>query len=378
MSVGAVRSTDEEPVMLDLLIRGGQVVTSQGVGQWDIAVQGERIVAVAQSGTITTEAGLVLDATGKIVVPGGIEPHAHLYDPITTQPEANLYTLGPEEDTRGMAFGGVTTHVDFCFVFPRVSLFDAIEQRTRRWRGNSYIDYSFHVALGGPLPLQTFEQIPIAIQEGYPSFKVFTCDLLPPHPKREVWHLDFGRIALAMEKVAAHGGIMAVHGEDNDVVQFNYERFKATNRIEGWNMHLVHSNLSEHLSFRRTILLAEAKGAAVYFVHTSAQEGVAAIEEARAKGLPVYGETLTQYACLNAEDYKKPRGFCYHTYPSLKFPEDQEALWRGLVHGGLSTTATDEFPTTLEVKLKGKTIEDVTGGASAPRPAWASSIPRGS
>jgi dihydropyrimidinase len=78
--------------------------------------------------------------------------------------------------------------------------------------------------------------------------------------------------------------------------------------------------------------------------------------------MPVYGETLHQYACFNAEYYKTPRGFCSHTYPSLKFPEDQAALWDGLVRGGLSTLATDEYPTNLELKLRGKTIEDVTGG----------------
>ena len=100
----------------------------------------------------------------------------------------------------------------------------------------------------------------------------------------------------------------------------------------------------------------------MYFVHTSAREGVEAIRDARAQGLPIYGETLHQYACFNAEYYKTPRGFCSHTYPSLKLPEDQAALWHGLVVDGLSTLATDEYPTNLELKLRGKTIEDVTGG----------------
>ncbi|MBI4627193.1 MAG: hypothetical protein HY729_00655, partial [Candidatus Rokubacteria bacterium] len=86
------------------------------------------------------------------------------------------------------------------------------------------------------------------------------------------------------------------------------------------------------------------------------------IAEARADGLPVYGETLHQYACFNAERYKAPRGFCSHTDPSLKFPEDQAALWDGLVKSGLSTLATDEYPTTLAIKLRGHEIDDVTGG----------------
>jgi dihydropyrimidinase len=141
-------------------------------------------------------------------------------------------------------------------------------------------------------------------------------------------------------------------------------------------MHLVHSKLSEDLAFRRTIGLGRATGAAVYFVHTSAREGVQAVGEARAAGQPVYAETLHQYACFDADQYTKPRGLCAHTYPSLKLPEDREALWQGLVTGGVSTLATDEYPTSLAVKLRGRTIEDVTGGNPAPRPASASRSPR--
>src|SRR3989449_1452590 len=157
-----------------------------------------------------------------------------------------------------------------------------------------------------------------------------------------------------MEKVAAHDGIMAVHAEDHDLVQFMYEKFREEKQTDGWLLPLVHNKLSELLAFRRTIQLADHTGAGVYFVHTSAREGVEAVAEARAKGLPIYAETLHHYACFTAEDYKTPRGFCYHTYPSLKYPEDQTALWDGLVHDGVSTTATDEFPTSLELKLRGQ------------------------
>jgi len=347
--------------MLDLLIRGAEVVTPQGVGRWTIGIEGEKIAFVGPE-EAGLEAARVIDCTGQIAVPGGIEPHAHLASLVGMHPEGRLFTLGPEEDTYGMAWGGVTTHLDFVFVHPATDVATALQRRLERWRGKSYVDYSFHIALGGALPLRIFEQMAEAIQEGFPSFKVFTNEVLPPHPKRLPFKLDFGRIGHAMERAARHGGIMVVHAEDDDLVQFNYEKFREAGLLDGTNLHLVHSKLSEKLAFERTIALARATGAAVYFVHTSAREGVEAVAEARGRNLPIYAETLHHYACFSADDYRKPRGFCYHTYPSLKLAEDQQALWEGLVHDGVSTTATDEYPTSLELKLRGRNIDDVTGG----------------
>ncbi len=328
--------------MLDLAIVNGQVVTPQGTGRWDVGVSGERIVLVALPGTLPA-AGRVIDAAGKIVVPGGVDPHTHLAHAIMSRPEEGSTTMGPEDDTRGMAFGGTTTHIDFAYVRPGTDIPAALEQRLARWKGNAYVDYTFHVALCGPLELKVFDQIAETIQQGFPSFKAFTTNILPPHPRRSPTRLDFGRIQHAMERIAAHGGVLAVHAEDEDIVQFMYERFRAEGRLGGEHLPLVHNKLSELLAFRRTIAVARRTGAAVYFVHTSAREGVDAIVEARAEGLPVYGETLHQYTCFDAESYTTPRGFCAHTYPSLKFAEDREALWRGLVRDG-------------------RTIEDVTGG----------------
>ena len=108
--------------------------------------------------------------------------------------------------------------------------------------------------------------------------------------------------------------------------------------------------------------MAEWTGAAVYFVHVSAKQGVNAIREARSRGLPVYGETLHNYASFNSDNYKKPDGMKYHTYPSLKSEKDRLALWDGLIKGGLSTMATDEVCTDLTTKLMGRTIHDVAGG----------------
>src|SRR3989442_2297632 len=137
--------------MLDLLIRGAEVITPQGVNRWTIGVAGEKIALVAVDDP-TLEAARVIDATGKLATPGGIEPHAHLASLIGMHPEGRLFTLGPEEDTYGMAFGGVTTHLDFVFVHPATDIPTALGRRLESWKDKSYVDYSFHIALGGPLP----------------------------------------------------------------------------------------------------------------------------------------------------------------------------------------------------------------------------------
>src|SRR5690606_4112887 len=143
----------------------------------------------------------------------------------------------------------------------------------------------------------------------------------------------------------------------------------AEGRVGFENMAEVHNTLSEDLSFRRVIRLAEnIHGCALYMMHVSAATGVAAIAESRARGYPIYGETLHQYMLFTSEDYKRPNGQIYHTYPSLKSRADQEALWRGTRDGSINSVATDEICCTLAVKVQGKRIDDTTGGNSAVEP----------
>jgi dihydropyrimidinase len=134
----------------------------------------------------------------------------------------------------------------------------------------------------------------------------------------------------------------------------------------------VHNQLSEDLSFRRVLRLAESvPGTALYMMHVSAGTGVAAIAEARGKGLPIYGETLHQYLNYSAEDYKRPNGQIYHTYPSLKSDEDRAALWGGTADGSIHCVATDELCCTLKDKTLGSRIDDTTGGNSGVEPRLA-------
>ena len=342
--------------MLDLMIRGGRVVTPSGVGPWDVAVMGEKIAAVSAPGALDADVARVIDAEGKIVVPGGIEPHAHIGGP--RQPERS----GAEAVSRAAIYGGTTTVLDFATQVPGHDLRHALDEAAERWQGNAHTDYSYHPIFGLGAEPGHIAQVPELIQEGFPSFKVFTTSIRPPSPQMEDRKTDFGRLAAIMEQVAAHGGVLMIHSEDDEMVHYNYDMAKERGLWDWWNMHVIHSNLSEDVSFRRAIRLAECQRVAAYFVHVSAREGVDAIAEARGRGLPVYGETLHNYACFNAENYKEPDGMKYHTYPSLKSEEDRQALWRGLHDGALSTLATDLVSTTWEVKTEYKTVADVTGG----------------
>ena len=347
--------------MLDLIIRGGQVVTPWGVGEWEVAVQGEKIVAVAAPGTFTEEAGRVVDASGKIVVPGGIEPHAHIAAPFVAQGQ-NLSTAPPEQVSRAALFGGTTTLLDFAIQNPDIDINQAIAERTSVWQGNSYADYSHHLMLSSEIQPNILGQMREAVEDGFATIKIFTTNVRPPSVRGTGRMVRMGHLHELMEVIQRQGAMLLVHSEDDDMVMHMYQKLAVEERIEWWNMPLVHSNESEDVSFRRVLNVAEWTGSPVYFVHVSARQGIQAIGESRAKGMPVYGETLHNYCCFNADNYQEENGMKYHTYPSLKSEEDRLALWDGIVRGGLNTMATDEYCTSWEVKIAGKTVSDVTGG----------------
>jgi dihydropyrimidinase len=206
------------------------------------------------------------------------------------------------------------------------------------------------------------DQVPELIQGGFNTVKVWTTNATTRRPRQM---MDFGHVWAVMERVAAAGGVLAVHAEDEDIVTYSYRRLHAEGRTDTQYLHEGHNNLSEDLSFRRVIRLAEWTGAAVYLMHVSAREGVQAIAEARAQGRPIYGETLHHYASFTSDVYKAPEGPLYHTYPSLKHATDAEALWDGIMRGTLSTVATDVLFCARPVKLSGRTIEDTVGGNAA-------------
>ncbi|HVQ77474.1 MAG TPA: amidohydrolase family protein [Candidatus Binatia bacterium] len=345
--------------MLDIVIRGGQVVTPGGVGHWDVGIEGERIAVVAAPGVLPGEVGRVIDAAGKLVIPGGIDPHVHTHWPIPALDGGVTTSAPPAEVSRAALHGGTTTLVDFAVWEPGLTIARAIEQKEAVWR-DGYSDYALHVMLQGAVPHEIVAQIPEAIQSGFPSIKIFTTDVRPIGKGRMI---RLGHLWEIMAEAARHGGVLAIHAEDDDLVMYMYERLSREGRTDIQHMPLVHSAMSEDISFHRVLRLARyVEGAAIYFVHVSARAGVDAIEAARGQGLAVYGETLHHYASFTADAYLRPDGVIYHTYPSLKQEEDRQRLWSGLGQGALATVATDELCTPRAIKVRSRHVADATGG----------------
>jgi dihydropyrimidinase len=354
--------------MLDIVVAGGLAVLPSGPRPADIGVAQGKIVAIGAPASLAAlGAGRVVDAAGQVVIPGGIDPHVHCRWPIvvpgTTQ---HQMTEGPARVSEAALHGGTTTIVDFALVGDGDTVQQAIERRQQEWARDCHCDYAFHTMVQGRLAPDILPQLAEAVAAGHPSVKMFTTDITPSRKGRMV---DFGDIWEVLRVLAKAGGIAAIHAEDNDLVMHMYEKLFREDRTDFENMAEVHTTLSEDLSFNRVIrLAANVEGAALYMMHTSAATGVKAIAAARAAGLPIYGETLHQYLLYTAEDYRRPNGQIYHTYPSLKFREDQAALWEATDHGAIQTVATDEICCPLRIKLQGRRIDDTTGGNAGVEP----------
>jgi len=353
--------------MFDLVIRGDKVVTPQGMGAYDLAIAGERIAAVAAPNTIPDSAAeRTIDASGKFVIPGGIDTHVHCKWPVVSATGDPTFTEPPSVVSRAALFGGTTTMLDFAAWTHGMSIADAIRKRDQDWVDQCHCDYSYHVLIEGELPLELPGQIADAIEDGYPTVKIFTTNVRPLRKGRKIHHGDIWEV---FKVLAKHRGLCALHCEDDEIVMHMYAKLLREGRVSFEHMAEVHNSLSEDLSFRRIIKLAESvPGTALFMMHVSAATGVAAIAEARQRGVPIYGETLHQYLLYNSDDYRRPNGQIYHTYPSLKSPADQAALWEGMKTGAINSIATDELCCNLSMKTKGSRIDDTTGGNSAVEP----------
>jgi len=355
--------------MLDMIIKGARVVTPSGVGYWDVGISGEKIAAVGLPGLLPEENSTIIDAAGKIIVPGGIEPHAHAaanVQPGARQLVSGTPNAGPADHSLGAIWGGTTTVIDFAPVPNEGDLLKGIHDFLIPWQGNAYTDYSTHCIYKNDSTPDAISRYGELIAGGFPSVKIFTTDIRPPEGRvnslTPIGKIDSGRLQDVMEQVARHDGVLAVHGEDDELVMYNYLLAQQRGHWDWHNIHLIHSKAVEDLAFRTVVRLAERTGAGMYFVHVTAKDGLDVISEARSKGMAVYGEVLTLALSFNCDRYKEEDGMKYHTYPSLKYEDDRLHLWDGLLKDDLSFTATDSSFTTYLDKIAGRNVVDVRGG----------------
>ena len=250
--------------MFDSVVSGGTVILPTGPEPADIGVNGEHIAAIGAPGSLTAiGAGRTVDASGQIVIPGGIDPHVHCNWPMP-MPGVTQPTLTEPASTvsRAALHGGTTTTIDFAPVEGGETIQQAIERRHRQWAGACYGDYAFHTMLLGKIAPERLGELVEAVQAGHASVKMFTTDITPSRRGRMV---DFGDIWEVLKVLAQAGGIAAIHAEDNDIVMHMYEKLTREDRTGFENMAEVHNTLSEDLSFNRVIrLAANIEGAALY------------------------------------------------------------------------------------------------------------------
>lgn len=343
--------------MLDLLIKGGTVVSPQSSIMADVGIKDGKVAILASPGSDQVEATRTIDANGKYVVPGGIDAHVHF----NLQVSEAMHAQSAKYGSRAAAFGGTTTFIDFAFQAGSNSLVKAVEDKIVELKSDKPdVDFALHTFMTGDISFEALEEIPEAIQGGVSSFKVFTT--FSPGSAVGGLFTDDGRIWGVMQQTARHGGITMVHCEDNCIIDFNVRRLYREGRQQAPNIAEARPTLAEEAAMARVMLLAKRSGSPLYIVHVSSSDGVNLVSEARGKNLPIFGESLHNYLAFTQDDYRKPNGMTYHNYPALKTQADRAILWQALRDGVLQTTASDDLTIPLAAKLSGHEVDNVPGG----------------
>ena len=317
---------------MSVLIKGGLVVTTEGRYTADVYLEGEKIRAIGRD--LAYKADEVVEAKGKYVLPGAIDPHTHIAMPFMGTTSADDFQTG----TVAAACGGVTTVIDFILQGKGESLRDAIEKQKGVAGDKPVVDYSLHAGVTDPRP-EVIEEVKKAVQEyGAPSFKIFLF-----YPFRVD---DYAMIRL-LEETKKYGGLVQVHAENFDIIRRMDERLAAEGRISSPINHaMAHTALAEEESVERAGKMVQFTGSRIYVVHLSWKGSLAKIVELRRQGAEMYVETCPQYLVLDESRYLEPdwQGAKYVMSPPLRVKESGEALWKGMAAGDIQTVGTDHCP----------------------------------
>jgi len=317
----------------DTIVRNGSVVTATDTYTADVAITNGKISAVG-SDLPAQNAGKVLDASGKLVLPGGIDVHTHLDMPFGGTTSADDFETG----TRAAAFGGTTTLIDFAIQYKGQRLRQAFDTWMSKASSKAVCDYAFHCIVtdvsGGQL-----SEMNDLVHEGVTSFKLFMA-----YPG--VFMLDDGSIFKALQTTSKNGGLVCMHAENGSAIDVIVQQALAEGKKAPKYHALTRPTTAEAEAVGRAIALAEIAGAPIYIVHLSCNDALEKIREARDRGLPVYAETCPQYLYLSLENMDAP-GFESAKYvftPPLREKWNQEKLWNGLKRDHLQVVSTDHCP----------------------------------
>ena len=316
----------------DLAIRGGTVVTDTDVRRLDVGVRGSRIVAVGEHiGPATRD----LDASGRFVMPGGIDAHCHIDQRSSSglMTADDFYTGGVSA-----ACGGTTTILPFAAQHRGQRLRDVVTDYRRRAEERAFVDYGFHLIVSDPSEAVLREDLPELVAQGCPSLKVYLT--------YEALKLTDRQLLDVYDAASALGAIVLVHAENHEAVAWQTRRLVAAGKTEPRHHPASRPALAEGEATHRAIALAGLAGAAVFIVHVSCREALAPIVEAKSQRRRVWAETCPHYLVLAAADMDRP-GFEMAKFvcsPPLRTAADQAALWQALAAGDLDLVASDHAP----------------------------------
>jgi len=317
---------------MGLLIQNGTVVTAEKTFPADVLVEGETIKEMRPG--ISPSGHQVQDASGMLVLPGGIDAHTHLDMPFGGTTSSDDFGTG----TRAAAFGGTTTIVDFAIQTRGSRMRHALDTWWKKAEGRACIDYGLHMIITdlGGAGLEDMDEM---VREGVASFKLFMA-----YPN--VLMVDDATIFRALRQTARNGALICMHAENGGVIDVIVQQALAEGKTAPVYHALTRPTTAEAEAVHRAIALAEIAGAPVYIVHLSSEAALNEVREARSRGVPAFAETCPQYLLLTIEELKRPgfEGAKYVFTPPLREKENLPKLWDGLKTDNLQVVSTDHCP----------------------------------
>jgi len=328
------------------LIKNGTIASASDTFLGDLLIEGEKVSLVGVGlEKLVGNVDRTIDATGKYVLPGGIDPHTHMDMPFGGTTSADDFESG----TRCAAFGGTTCIVDFAIQPQGGSLKQGMEDWHRKAEGKACSDYAFHMIMRDVNKSSLLEMDQLVKHEGITSFKLFTA-----YPG--VFYVDDASIFRAMQKTGENGGLICMHAENGPVIDVLIEQAVGRGEIAPKYHALTRPPRLEAEATHRVIALAEVAKVPVYIVHLSAKEALQQVREARDRGVSAIAETCSQYLFLSYDNYEEPGfdGAKYVMSPPLRPKGNELDLWKGLQLDDLALVSTDHCPFCLKEKQLGK------------------------